>query len=199
MELIKIKNSKEKDNLLSKKGNKKINYRDFKTKKKQKLEEYFQKLTNIFHFKKKKLILFFLFIILQHYFIYINNNEFYFYDKLENNNKTIIMIFAGRKKYLSNLMIYLKYLLNKNKIDEIHFWQFTNNTEDKNYLESISNIHKSSSKYVEYREIFPKIYNESKFIIGIKSTKGGAYLLLNDKYEIIFNLNTVFQIISYFI
>jgi hypothetical protein len=85
-------------------------------------------------------------------------------------------------------MFYLRTLLNQKKIDEIHFWQFTNNQEDIHYLESISNIHKSSSHFIEYREIFPKIYNQ-KFIIGIKSTKGGAYVLINDKYEIIFYKN----------
>ena len=91
-------------------------------------------------------------------------------------------------------MFYLRTLLNKKKIDEIHFWQFTNKLEDIHYLESISNIHKSSSQFNEYREIFPKIYNK-KFIIGIKSTKGGAYVLINDKYEIIFNVNNTFYAI----
>ena len=86
-------------------------------------------------------------------------------------------------------MFYLRTLLNQKKIDEIHFWQFTNKPEDIHYLESISNIHKSSSHFIEYREIFPKIYNQ-KFIIGIKPTKGGAYVLINDKYEIIFNKNS---------
>ena len=103
------------------------------------------------------------------------------------------MVFAGRKKYISLLMFYIRTLLNQKKIDEIHFWQFTNNQEDIHYLESISNIHKSSSHFIEYREIFPKIYNK-KFIIGIKSTKGGAYVLINDKYEIIFYKNTFYSI-----
>ena len=103
-------------------------------------------------------------------------------------HKIIIMIFAGRKNYLFNLMIYLNYLLKKNKIHEIHLWQFSNNIQDVKYFETISNLHKTSSKYIEYREIFPKIHKK-KFIIGIKSTKGGAYLLINNKYEIVFNIN----------
>ena len=98
------------------------------------------------------------------------------------------MVFAGRKKYISLLMLYLETLLNKKKIDEIHLWQFTSISNDVQYFESISNIHKSSSQFNEYREIFPKIYNK-RFIIGIKSTKGGSYVLINDKYEFIFNLN----------
>lgn len=159
--------------------------RDFKQKK-DSYKKYHKLFSIIFNYKKYFYTKVFLFIFIL--FISYSNN-FNLDNKEEKSNKIIVMIFAGRKKYLNLLMIYLNYLKKIKKIHEIHFWQFTNNTEDQNYLESISNIHKSSSKYVEYREIFPKIYNESKFIIGIKSTKGGAYLLLNDKYEIIFNVN----------
>ena len=112
---------------------------------------------------------------------FINKNE-------KNSNKIIATIFAGRKKYLEILMIYLNYLYKNNKIHEIHFWQYTNKKEDIKYLESISNIHKTSSNFLEYRDIFPEII-KNYFIIGIMSSKGGAYLLLNNKYEIIFNIN----------
>ena len=44
-------------------------------------------------------------------------------------------------------------------------------------------LHKTFSNFTEYREIFPEI-NKNFFIIGIKSSKGGAYLLINNKYEI---------------
>ena len=59
---------------------------------------------------------------------------------------------------------------------------------DVKYIESISNIHKTSSYFIEYRDIFPEII-KNYFIIGIMSSNGGAYLLLNNKYEIIFNIN----------
>ena len=85
-------------------------------------------------------------------------------------------------------MIYLNYLYKNNKIHEIHFWQYTNKKEDIKYLESISNIHKTSSNFLEYRDIFPEII-KNYFIIGIMSSNGGAYLLLNNKYEIILNIN----------
>ena len=126
------------------------------------------------------------------YFIFVLLISFLIYFKIYNDKKTnkiIVTIFAGRKKYLEILMIYLNYLYKKNKIHEIHFWQFTNIKTDVYYLESISNIHKTSPSFLEYREIFPKIYNNKSFTIGIKSTKGGACLLLNNKYEIIFNIN----------
>ena len=128
------------------------------------------------------------------YFIkkfYFNSYSFE-YNNTKNNNKIIAVILAGRKKYLKILMIYLNYLYKINKIHEIHFWQYTNNETDVKYLESISNIHKTSSYFNEYREIFPEI-NENIFNIGIKSSKGGAYLLINNKYEIIFNYgNTLY-------
>lgn len=70
------------------------------------------------------------------------------------------MVFAGRKKFISLLMHYLRNLLNNKKINENNFWLFKNKSEDINYLESISNIHKSSSQFTEYKEIFPKIFNK---------------------------------------
>ena len=138
---------------------------------------------------------FFLFILFLSFLIFTIKN---FYNKNynidysneieKNNNKIIVVIFAGRKKYLEILMIYLKYLYNINKINEIHFWQYTKKKEDIKYIESISNIHKTSSHFLEYREIFPEII-KNNFIIGIMSSKGGAYLLLNNNYELVFNIN----------
>ena len=79
---------------------------------------------------------------------------------------------------------------------KFHFWQYIKNETDIKYLESISNIHKTSSNFTEYREIFPEI-NKKFFIIGIKSSKGGAFLLINNKYEIIFNVgDTKFTILK---
>ena len=85
---------------------------------------------------------FFLFILFLSFLIFTIKN---FYNKNynidyrneieKNNNKIIVVIFAGRKKYLEILMIYLKYLYNINKIHEIHFWQFTKKKEDIRYME----------------------------------------------------------------
>jgi len=136
----------------------------------------------------------FLYILFLSFLISIKNfyNKNYNIDFINNNgknsNKIIAVIFAGRKKYLEILMIYLNYLHKINKIHEIHFWQYTKKKEDIKYIESISNIHKTSSHFIEYRDIFPEII-KNYFIIGIMSSNGGAYLLLNNKYEIIFNIN----------
>ena len=97
------------------------------------------------------------------------------------------MIFAGRKKYLEILMKYLLHLKKNKKIDEIHFWQITNDKDNIEYLDSISNIHKTSSKFLEFRTIYPLIKDNS-FTINIKSNNGGGIILINDKYELTINL-----------
>ena len=109
------------------------------------------------------------------------------YNVKSHHNKTIVMIFAGRKKYLEILMKYLLHLKKNKKIDEIHFWQITNDKDNIEYLDSISNIHKTSSKFLEFRTIYPLIKDNS-FTINIKSNNGGGIILINDKYELIINL-----------
>lgn len=94
----------------------------------------------------------------------------------------VALIFAGREEYLTILMKYLNKLMNKGMLDEIHFWQFTNNKDDVKYLESISNIHKTSPNFDEYRAIFPLIVNNS-FRLGVKAAHD-AHVLINNKYEI---------------
>ena len=78
---------------------------------------------------------------------------------------------------------------NKKYISEIHFWQFTQNIDDETYLNSISNLHKTNGKYSYYRNIYPAIYNNNYFVLKINfAEKGKSCLLINDKYEIIFNV-----------
>ena len=107
--------------------------------------------------------------------------------KPKNKNKTIAVIFAGRKRYLELLLKYLNVLKDYERIEEIHFWQFTNVKEDLDYLNSITNLHKTTGKFNDFKEIYPLIEN-NEFNISIKQEKekGGAVLLINDKYEITF-------------
>jgi len=123
-------------------------------------------------------------------FFFFNVLLIYLYENIKN-NKTIVVIFAGRKKYLEILILYLRNLKNNKKIDEIHFWQFTNTKIDTEYLETISNIHKTSSHFLEYRSIYPEIKNNS-FTISVKSNKGGGSILINNIYEFIINLEKNF-------
>ena len=123
----------------------------------------------------------FIFILIL--FLFLCNN----YQK--NRNKIIVSIFAGRKKHLEILMVYLKYLLYHNKISEIHLWQFSNNKKDNEYLKSISNLQKTNGNFMDYAEIYPEIINNNTFEIKIKMKNNGSYILINDKYEIIFNID----------
>jgi hypothetical protein len=53
--------------------------------------------------------------------------------------KNILTIFSGRQYSLEVLIKYLKKTLETKILDEIHFWNFTRNSNDEEYLKSISN------------------------------------------------------------
>lgn len=97
--------------------------------------------------------------------------------------KSVACIFAGREKYLSILMPYLKKLQETGKLTEINLWQFTNNSSDVAYLSSIANLHKTSKNFTEYRAITPVVKN-NEFSLKIKA-KNDAHILINDKYEFV--------------
>ena len=120
--------------------------------------------------------------------IFLSVNLFFCLSAVSINNKsknlnTVACIFAGREKYLSILMPYLLKLKSEGKLTEINLWQFTKNKSDIKYLESISNIHKTSKNFTEYRTITPKIEN-NEFKLKIK-TKNDAHILINNNYEIV--------------
>ena len=104
----------------------------------------------------------------------------------ESNKKdlhSVACIFAGREKYLSILMPYLRKLQDDGKLTEINFWQFTNNPSDIEYLDSISNLHKTSKNFTKYRTITPLIQN-NEVELKIKAAND-AHILINDTYEIV--------------
>ena len=140
----------------------------------------------------KRFIAFILIIIifLITYIIYISikRNKVDKENKRDKRDKVIISIFAGRKKHLEILMTYLKYLLFHNKISEVHLWLFTNNNNEIEYIRSISNLHKTNGNFKDYVNIYPEIKNNI-FYIKLKMKKNGACILINDKYEIIFNID----------
>ena len=72
---------------------------------------------------KTKLV--YLFILILSFLIYIINIFFNNYNiefnNIKNKNKIIAVIFAGRKKYLENLMIYLNIYIKIIKFNEISF------------------------------------------------------------------------------
>ena len=160
---------KKKDTFISFEANAKTKFRKKKWRKKIKTKRY-----NIKNFLKLILII----ILLNIYYTIVNYKR----------NKIIVSIFSGRKKHLEILMIYLKYLLFHNKISEIHLWQFTKDINEIEYIREISNVHKTNGNFMDYVNIYPEINNKC-FYIKLKTNKNGACILINDKYEIIFNID----------
>jgi hypothetical protein len=76
--------------------------------------------------------------------------------------KNILTIFSGRKHCLEILIKYLKKALELKILDEIHFWNFTRNPNDEEYIKSISNLKRlncvGNGKYIE---IFTPLINNS--------------------------------------
>lgn len=113
--------------------------------------------------------------------------------------KNILTVFAGRKQNLEILIKYLKKALELKILDEIHFWNYTRNSNDEEYLKTISNLKRTSKSNNEYIQIFtPVIDNSFTFettdshdvYIKIKDTQK------NIEYEIILedftnNLNII--------
>jgi hypothetical protein len=52
-------------------------------------------------------------------------------------NRVLFTIFAGRKRYLSILKLYLDSLLKLNTITEVHLWDYCIDKEDSEYLNSV--------------------------------------------------------------
>jgi hypothetical protein len=103
--------------------------------------------------------------------------------------KNILTVFAGRKQNLELLIKYLKKALELKILDEIHFWNYTRNSNDEEYLKTISNLKRTSSKSNnEYIQIFtPLIDNSFTFEI---SDSHDVYIKIKDtqqniEYEIV--------------
>lgn len=101
--------------------------------------------------------------------------------------KNIISIFAGRKHNIEILKLYLQKALELNIIDEVHFWNFTKNFNDEEYLKTISNLKRTSSfNYGNYILITPIITNNS-FELNVKAS--------NDIHIKISDMNTEYEIV----
>jgi uncharacterized protein YqgQ len=99
----------------------------------------------------------------------------------------IVTIFSGRKQNIEILKKYLTKALELNIIDEVHFWNNTRNLHDENYLKTISNLKRTSSKGEgKYIEISPIISNNS-FELNVKASNDVHIKLTNlsIEYEIV--------------
>ena len=104
--------------------------------------------------------------------------------------KNIVTIFSGRQHNLEILIKYLQMALDKNIIHEVHFWNNTRNIEDEKYIQSISNIKRTSS-LGRYQQINTPIINNS-FTFTVDSINN-LYIFMYDitrvnNYEIVFGI-----------
>lgn len=101
--------------------------------------------------------------------------------------KVIFTVFAGRQNNIEILHKYLQKMLNLKLIDEVHYWNYTRNRADELYMNSISNLKKTSSKDAgKYFEIFTSIINNS-FNINVMA-KNDIHIKIYDgeiEYEIV--------------
>ena len=98
----------------------------------------------------------------------------------------IISIFSGRKSNIEILKKYLQKALDLNIIDEVHFWNYTRNSNDEYYLKTISNLKRTSSTKGNYILITPIITNNF-FELNVKAS--------NDIHIKITNMNTEYEIV----
>jgi hypothetical protein len=99
----------------------------------------------------------------------------------------IISIFSGRKPNIEILKKYLTKALELNIINEVHFWNNTRNIYDEEYLKTISNLKRTSSKGAgNYILITPLISNNS-FELNVKAS--------NDIHIKLTNLDIEYKIV----
>jgi len=99
----------------------------------------------------------------------------------------IVSVFAGRKPNIEILKKYLDIALELNIIDQVHFWNNTRNTQDEDYLKTISNLRRTSSTgNGNYNLITPIVLNNS-FELKVKAS--------NDIHINITNAETYYEII----
>lgn len=105
--------------------------------------------------------------------------------------KNIVTVFSGRKSNIEILTKYLQKALDSKIIDEVHFWNYARNLNDENYLKTISNLKRTSSKNVgNYISITPELSNNC-FELSVRASNDIHIKLTNDpnlsdtEYEIV--------------
>lgn len=98
--------------------------------------------------------------------------------------KVIFSCFAGRKRYMEILSVYIRILKERKYIDEIHMWDYTRNENDAKWLEnewSHENIFKvkNKSNYLEYYQYYNKERYPEDDTILIKCDDDIVYIDVN--------------------
>ena len=82
----------------------------------------------------------------------------------------IISIFSGRKPNIEILKKYLSKALELNIIDEVHFWNNTKNYYDEEYLKTISNLKRTSSRGGGNYNLITPIISNNSFELNVKAS-----------------------------
>ena len=99
----------------------------------------------------------------------------------------IFSIFAGRQYNIEILQKYLQKALELNIIDEVHFWNNTRNTNDEDYLKTISNLKRTSSTGCGNYILITPIISNNSFELNVKAS--------NDIHVKITNMDTEYEIV----
>ena len=99
----------------------------------------------------------------------------------------IITVFAGRKSNIEILKKYLTKALELNIIHEVHFWNNTRNSDDEDYLKTISNLKRTSSSLESNYILITPIISNNSFELTVKASNDVSIKLtdLNVEYEIV--------------
>ncbi len=99
----------------------------------------------------------------------------------------IVSIFSGRKPNIEILKKYLTKALELNIINEVHFWNNTRNSYDEEYLKTISNLKRTSSKGAGNYILITPIISNNSFELNVKASNDIHIKLTNldIEYEIV--------------
>jgi len=99
----------------------------------------------------------------------------------------ILTVFAGRRCNIEILRKYLQKALLLKIIDEVHFWNNTRNSQDEEYLKTISNLKRTSSTGAGNYILVNTIISNNSFNLNVKAN--------NDIHVKITNLHTEYEIV----
>jgi hypothetical protein len=99
----------------------------------------------------------------------------------------IISIFSGRQSNIEILKKYLQKALELNIIDEVHFWNYTRKSQDEDYLKTISNLKRTSSKINSNYLLINPIISNNSFELNVKASNDIhiKLIILDKEYEIV--------------
>ena len=112
-----------------------------------------------------------LLIVLTIIFTWFKTKQDYFENEFP---KIIITCFAGRKYNLDILLKYIDKLVELNKVDEVHLWNYTKNDEDNDYVNNLKDKYiikhpkdKNNRGWDDYYDYYKKSLKDNDIIIKV--------------------------------